>query len=35
MKEKYEGIEWLGGKEGGNRTESKTGEWEVSYHKTK
>ena len=35
VKEKYEGIEWLGGKDGGNRKESKAGEWAVSYHGTK
>ena len=34
VKDKYPDIEWLGGKDGKARTDSKAGEWPVSYHGT-
>ena len=34
VKFRYEGIEWLGENDGKVRTESKIGEWPVSYHGT-
>ena len=34
VKERYAGVEWLGGISGENRTRSKLGEWPVSYHGT-
>ena len=35
VKEKYEDTDWLGGTEGGFRTDEVQGEWAVSYHGTK
>ena len=34
VKDKYAGVEWLGGISGRGRTSSERGEWPVSYHGT-